>query len=142
MVTLEAKMEQFPEPTGGYESELVAAQGGFQIVERVVALIPPEYAGIQALSLPAKIQLGFLRDGRLRLHEPLEVTITEEEEGQIVAEAEELSEFGYGNNPTDAITDLQHTIAELYFTLEEEQGRLGKRLQAVWDALQAKIQKR
>jgi hypothetical protein len=71
----------------------------------------------------------------------LNVVVTKEED-QVAAEAEELNEFGYGDNPTEAISDLQRAIAELYFTLEEDQGRLGKGLQDVWQTLQAKIVRR
>ena len=87
------------------------------------------------------IKLGFLRDGRLRVREAIEVKILEEE-GQIIAEAEELNEFGSGDNQTEAITDLQYAIADLYFTLEAEQAHLGKELQRVWGILQAKMDRR
>ena len=87
------------------------------------------------------IKLGFLRDGRLRVREAIEVKILEEE-GQIIAEAEELNEFGSGDNQTEAIADLQYAIAELYFTLEAEQAHLGKELQRVWGTLQAKMDRR
>ena len=87
------------------------------------------------------IKLGFLRDGRLRVREAIEVKILEEE-GQIIAEAEELNEFGSGDNQTEAIADLQYAIAELYFTLEEDQERLGKGLQQIWETLRAKVEKR
>ena len=91
--------------------------------------------------LPCNVQLGFLRDGRLRVCTPFEVLLTEQE-GQVVAEVEELNEFGIGDNQTEAVTELQYAIADLYFTLEEEQTRLGKDLQRVWEILQAKIEKR
>lgn len=104
-------------------------------------MIPSELSGTFSIALPSEVRLAFLRDGRLRIREALKVTLTREDD-QIVAEAEELNEFGYGDNPTDAITDLQRTIAELYFTLGEEKERLGKGLRAVWAMLQAKIQER
>ena len=87
------------------------------------------------------IKLGFLRDGRLRVREAIEVKILEEE-GQIIAEAEELNEFGSGDNQTEAIADLQYAIADLYFTLEEDQECLGKGLQQIWETLRAKVEKR
>lgn len=88
--------------------------------------------------IPSGMQLGALRDSRLRLLEPLEVAISQEE-GQILAEALELNEFGWGANLSDAISDLQRAISELYFQLDAEQQRLGAGLQAVWTTLRAKI---
>ena len=117
----------------------MARQVRFPLSEEGVALDWTEVTPYPAL--PYKVTLGFLRDGRLRLRAPIEVRITEEE-GQTIAEAEELNEFGVGYNQTEAIVDLQYTIAELYFTLEEDQHRLGRELQEVWETLQAKIDKR
>ena len=91
--------------------------------------------------MPSKVKLAFLRDGRLRVREAIEVKILEDE-GQIIAEAEELNEFGSGDNQTEAIADLQYAIADLYFTLEAEQAHLGKELQRVWGTLQAKTDRR
>lgn len=91
--------------------------------------------------LPSHIKLGALRDGRLRVVSPISVNLSTEEQ-QVIAEAVELNEFGFGANPSEAIMDLQHAIAELYFTLEEEQDRLGKDLLQTWARLQQKICKR
>ena len=132
MVTQEAKIEQYQSRAVEHDSEFEAVQGDFQI----------ESVGIHSLPLEPNIKLGFLRDGRLRIREVIDVTVTQEEDGQIAAEAEGLNEFGYGDNPTDAITDLQHVISELYFTLEEDHERLGKDLKSVWETLQVKIEKR
>lgn len=141
MVTsFHADLERFSEPAlAEQDGELMAEQGSFQKIPGIA--IPYENVAALYLVSPSVIQLGCLRDGRLRVREPLEVTITEED-GQIVAEAEELNEFGYGNNLTEAVIDLQHAVSELYFSLEEEQKRLGQRLQAVWDKLRAKIEMR
>ena len=85
--------------------------------------------------------LGSLRDGRLRVYSPIRVKFTHE--GQhVIAEAVELNEFGFGRNVSEAITELQHAIVELYFTLEKEQGRLGGDLQNVWSKLQKLIRVR
>ena len=141
MVIFDAPIQQFPDPVEELEGELTAVQDQFQVIEQIATLLPPEYFGLGPPTLPMVIHLGFLLEGRFRLREAIEVTITEEE-GQIAAESKELNEFGYGNNPSEAINDLQHAIAELYFTLEEDQTRLGKDLLAVWGVLQTKIQKR
>ena len=95
----------------------------------------------EATAVPAPVALGFLRDGRLRVRAAIEVAILESD-GQIIAEAEELNEFGSGDNQAEAIIDLQHAIAELYFSLEEDKDRLGPGLEKVWAVLQGKIEKR
>ena len=138
MTTAGPKVEQLSGAAVELDEELEVDQAVFQIVDRVSALVPVGYSGIQPSPLPTTVQLGFLRDARLRMVEPFEVIIAEED-GQIVAEADELNEFGYGRNPSDAITDLQHTVAELYFTLKEDEARLGKELLNVWQTLQHKI---
>lgn len=93
-----------------------------------------------ALAVPNEVLLGSLRDGRLRVHSPIKVKFATEGK-YIIAEAKELNEFGFGENPSAALTDLQRVIAELYFTLEEEQDNLGKDLQDVWADIQKKIHK-
>ena len=104
---------------------------------------PPDDAWLSPIldRLPSHIKLGALRDGRLRVISPISVNLSTE--GQyIIAEAVELNEFGFGENPSKAIADLQHTIAELYFTLEEERDSLGVDLRQILDRLQEKIRKR
>lgn len=88
-----------------------------------------------------RFALGSLRDGRLRVVESVEAVRTTEE-GKCVVEAPELNEFGFGDNLSEAITDLQAAIAELYFTLEAEQDRLGPDLAMVWATLSRKVQVR
>lgn len=104
-------------------------------------VLPPIWSDGDLAAMPSTVMLGFLRDGRLRVRAAIEVVI-EEAEGQIIAEAEELNEFGCGDNLTEAISDLQHAIAELYFSLEEDKDRLGPGLQKVWEVLQDKVEKR
>jgi hypothetical protein len=87
------------------------------------------------------ILLGSLRDGRLRVIFPLQVKFYAEE-GKIVAEAIEISEFGFGDSWSEALADLQRAIAELFFTLEKEKKRLGVDLKRVQKILQEKIVKR
>lgn len=89
---------------------------------------------------PTHMLLGTLGDGRLRVRSPFMVTLTTENQDYI-AEVEELSEFGFGYNPTEAIADVRRAIAELYFTLEREQDRLGPDLIAVWGTLSGKVEK-
>ena len=89
-------------------------------------------------TLPSTMLLAALRDPRLRLTAPLTVTF-ERENNDIVAYCEELEEFGFGVHLTEAIEDLQATIAELYFTLKEENDKLGSNLKRIWQSLRQKI---
>ncbi len=91
--------------------------------------------------LPDKVLLGFMRDGRLQVHSPVRVEFIAES-GHIVAQAVEFNEFGFGRNWSEALIDLQHAIAKLYFTLEEGQDCLGSDLRTVWATLQQKLRKR
>ena len=88
---------------------------------------------------PNKFVLGSLR-GCLRVVEPIEAVRTTED-GKCVIEAPELNEFGFGDSLSEAITDLQAAILELYFTLEAEQNRLGLDLAMVWATLSQKVRK-
>lgn len=91
--------------------------------------------------LPAQMQLGSLRRLSWRLRAPFAVSIRKEG-ASILAEATEVSEFGFGANLTDALADLQATIVELYETLERDRERLGPDLLHVWSVLQEKIEPR
>ena len=89
---------------------------------------------------PDRFSLGRLRDGRLRVLKPIDVVRTTEG-GRCVVEAPELNEFGFGDNLSEAIADLQTAIAELYFMLDAEQDRLGPDLASVWASLSQKLRK-
>lgn len=117
------------------------AEATSQILKWLEALdqTPAESGGLGAAT-PAEFLLGSLRDGRLRVAEPISVSRTAES-GQIVLEAHELNEFGFGGNVSEAIADLQTAIAELYFTLDAEQDRLGPALAAVRETLTRKIRR-
>ncbi len=105
------------------------------------SIVPIEYVSTIAPVVPSEALLGSLRDGRLKVHSPIKVRFATEGK-HTIAEAVEIDEFGFGKNVSEAIADLQRTIAELYFTLEKEQGHLGKDLRSVWAILQKKIHKR
>ncbi len=92
------------------------------------------------LTVSESILLGSLRDGRLRVYEPINVKFIVEGP-HVIAECEEFNEFGFGENWPGALSDLQGAIAELYLTLESEEGRLGPDLEAVWASLQSKIKR-
>lgn len=102
----------------------------------------PLSKGIESLIIPppSSFALGTLRDGRLRVEEPFDIGRTTDA-GQCVLEATEISEFGYGENLSEALADLQAAIAELYFTLETERDRLGRDLAKVWATLSRKVRR-
>ncbi len=121
--------------------EMLPAQREERDVTEASNVLPT--AVFQSFSTPApprEFTLGALRDGRLRVVEPIAVTWTTED-GQCVAEAAEINEFGFGDNLTEAIADLQAAIAELYFALDADQERLGPDLQAVRATLTRKIRR-
>lgn len=88
---------------------------------------------------PEVNQLGSLRDHRLRVVEPFVIAFRSED-SQMVAEAPEIDEFGFGQSPAEALEDLQHAIVELYLSLDRDQSRLGIDLERVWAVLCRKIQ--
>ena len=104
------------------------------IIDRATGIPAPP------LTLPARIKLESLSDDRLRVKGGIEVVIFAAE-GFILAEAVGLNEFGYGDDAVEAVAELGYAIADLYFSLEEDQHRLGKGLQEVWEVLQGKIEK-
>jgi hypothetical protein len=106
------------------------------------AEIPIDYIDADlAPTMPDEILLGSLRDGRLKIHSPINVKFAKEGK-HVIAEAVEINEFGFGESISEALIDLQQAIAELYLTLEEKQDHLGTDLQGVWSVLQQKIHKR
>ena len=96
--------------------------------------------GVEIAPQPEGFTLGSLRDGRLRVVEPIGV-VQMVEEGQHVIEAFELNEFGFGDNFSEAMQDLQEAIAELYLTLESEQGQLGPDLASAWNVISRKVRR-
>lgn len=89
---------------------------------------------------PAEERCGTVRDPRLRVVNPFTV-IYSNEEGLTVAEAPEFCEFGYGETRYEALIDLQRSLVELFFTLEEDQDQLGTDLQRTWEALQGSVER-
>ena len=95
----------------------------------------------EVVSLPPEtFTLDSLRDGRLRVVEPIGV-LPMFEGGKHVVEAPELNEFGFGDNLSEALSDLQAAIAELYFTLETDREQLGPDLTSVWVVLSKKARR-
>ena len=106
------------------------------------SMVAPETFEIidDPMDLPESFGLGSLRDGRLRIVEPIAVTWMRER-NKYVVEATELNEFGFGANLSEALKDLQATLGELYHTLESDQDRLGPDLLLVWETLARKVRK-
>jgi hypothetical protein len=130
VIRVEAEKEQLPKAPWKDEAVIQSLdEFSFQMSEYPHGIVTKE------------ILLGTLRDGRLKIFMPIKVKFTYENE-QAIAEAEDINEFGFGKNQSEALADLQRAISELYFTLEKEQDKLGVDLQKVWDVLQKKILKR
>ena len=90
--------------------------------------------------MPAEFTLDRLEDDRLFVVEPV-VVKSMTEAGQFVLEAPEINEFGCGDTPPEALSDLRAAIAELYFTLDADKERLGSDLQAVHATLVRKLRR-
>lgn len=115
--------------------------------------LPPSEEVIESMPAPQMVDaepqqatppgfvVGTLLDDRLRLSTPLQVEIERENEWY-VAECEALDEFGFGADPMSAVDDLRQTLAELYWTLKEEQHRLAPGIAETWLRLRGVIQER
>jgi hypothetical protein len=91
-----------------------------------------------ALGAPSEFFLATLADRRLRVVKPIHVLIRQEE-GQFVAEADELEEFGFEESRAEALRELQRAIVALFYTLQSEEMRLGPSLRATWTRLREKV---
>ena len=85
-----------------------------------------------------QVQIGSLLDSRLRVQGTLVLNI--ERDGEFyIATCDQFDEYGYGTDAINAVQDARTTIAELYWELKENQGRLGSDLERTWQALSAQI---
>ncbi len=139
-----AEIHRFPPPAlGEQEVEAVSHEPASRAVP-VTHLIGSEYVH-EPTSLgpivPDQLLIGSVLDGRLRMVSPIAVKCRKENQ-DIIAEAVDFNEFGFGKNLSEAIRDLQAAIVELYFTLERESSRLGPDLRRVWEILQQTIHRR
>ena len=80
------------------------------------------------------ILLYSLRHPHLRLVEPLSVSLEYDGE-QVITYAPDLDLFGYGDTESEALDDLRRTVADLYYTLQEEREFLGPMPAQVWGYL-------
>lgn len=142
MVTEVTEIKQFEAPpVEQRDDEPVAHRREFIEIRVLPELIPIEHIRSASLgpAVPSELLLGTLGDGRLRVRMPIAVRLETEAE-HVIAQAVELNEFGFGQNLSEALADLQRAVVELYFTLKNEQGRLGPDLELVWAKLREKIE--
>ena len=92
-------------------------------------------------SFPVEILFGAMIDRRLRIKNPIPITLSREED-VVVASSSELEEFGYGNDISEALDDFAKTLAELYLSLEENEDRLGDDLKQQFSRLSGFIEVR
>jgi hypothetical protein len=80
--------------------------------------------------IPRSLAFAPSIDPNLKIVKPFTVRV-ERCETTTAALAEEIEEFGYGDNISEALHDLGKTIAELYFSLEQHAANLGPGLQSL-----------
>jgi len=85
-------------------------------------------------AIPETVEIGSLFDDRLRMYRAVNVVI-EQEVGFFLAKLEGFDEFGYSDNPMGAVDDLRLTLAELYWSLKEDQENLGAHLSELWQRI-------
>jgi hypothetical protein len=139
-----ASIQPFPEQRAEEVEEVIGFYERAAMLGAWVPYVPP--VGLVSIvgarvTIPDRILVGSLNDGRLRVHTPIAVKFSTEEE-HVIAEAEEFNEFGFGTNLSEALRDLQRALAELYFTLEQERHRLGPDIERVWARLRQAISRR
>jgi len=88
---------------------------------------------------PRILHLRSLADDRLRLIAPLPIVLQYGEES-VTACSYDLEDFGVGATEFEALADLRATIVELYFSLREDQHRLGWQPRRDWAFLRSIIQ--
>jgi hypothetical protein len=90
---------------------------------------------------PKTLQIATVPDDRLHMKAAVEVVI--EQEGEFyIARCNDLSEFGYGESPTEAIEDLQLSLVELYWAFKADADKLGPRMAEIWKHLRKVIEER
>lgn len=87
---------------------------------------------------PATISYAAKVHPRLRTERPFTVQFSREGQN-FAACVEDLDEYGLGASRSEALDDLGRTLAELYFSLRRDAGRLSGDLQSVWNKLQSHL---
>ncbi len=131
-------IQQFPQPTS-----LDAASGPPE--DRAGSSeSEPEVIYAIHFPLPREILLGSVMDRRLRVTDAMRVLLSTEDTAdgtKVIAEAPEINEFGFGENISEAIGDLQRAIVQLFFELEEQKERLSEDLRSVLEVLRRKLRR-
>lgn len=95
-------------------------------------------SGARAPTFPNVMALGYMRDQRLRVVKPIKVRFVRHG-AQVVAEAVDFNEFGYGDSRAEALADLQLAVAGLYVELRHNRDRLGADLTRTWKRLERSL---
>lgn len=94
-----------------------------------VEAVVPELVST-SLRRPSKILFGASVAPLLRVRLPIPLEISTEGDS-VVAYCEDLQEFGYGSNLSEALDDFGKTLRELFFSLEERKENLSEDLRRV-----------
>src|SRR5262249_22198512 len=81
---------------------------------------------------PSRVEFGVIRNRNLRIVVPIPLEL-ERKGDTVVARWDQIAEFGYGRNISEAVEDFGKTIEELFLTLNDRSGKLGDDLQMVRD---------
>ena len=126
-------------------SPIAPGRSTVSIQEPVVVLPVREFQellepleGVRRLESRKPILLYSLHQPRLRLKEPLAVLL-ERDNGQVIARSYDLDLFGCGDTESEALQDLRETVADLYFELKDNEGKLGPLPERVWGYLRQAI---
>ncbi len=91
------------------------------------ALVPPakteSTSDAVQLEWPVLMLYGGRLDWRLRTARPFPVRIYKENDTYVV-QCEEIEQFGYGSDMSEALDDFGKTVSEMYFYLADESGNL------------------
>ena len=95
---------------------------------------PDSHGGV-----PGRLLFAPRIDPRLKITKPFDVVIEKTTRG-VAARVDEITEFGYGSNRSEAVDDLGRTLAELYFFLRADVDRLSADLLSVYEKLQDHVE--
>jgi len=85
--------------------------------------------------MPDRISYAARVHPGLRTTKPFSVQFSKIEDG-FTASVADIEEFGIGGTRSEALDDLGHTLAELYFSLDRDAARLSDDLLSVFGKLQ------
>jgi hypothetical protein len=96
-----------------------------------------------ALQWPIDMHFGGTIDRRLHFKRPLPVKVYKQD-GTYVVRCEEIDQFGYGPDMSEALDDFGSTVSEMYFYLADQfkEGNLADSLIQQFAILQSFIERR